>query len=168
MAPANVSEYFEEIREVIEHSQIVSPTEHPLVVSDDGCANFHNQLVKKRAAKTPRKMWVEKPFFNCASRNLTSRNQRKLGEKMPKTKKKSAEEESFDRRIEKLNKRRAEKISLFSYLTFLVPKKDQANATYAFIEHLIEFKYNNYPQYEGFAGFKSIDWPKAILLSIPI
>lgn len=81
---------------------------------------------------------------------------------------KTAEEESFDRTIQKLNKRKTEKTSLFSYLTFLVPKKDQTDATYAFIEHFIEFHYNNYPQHEGFAGFQSVDWSKAILLSIPI
>jgi hypothetical protein len=55
-ASANVFEYFEETREEITDSQIVSPTEQPLVMLDDGCKNFQNQTVSKRAEKKPRKM----------------------------------------------------------------------------------------------------------------
>jgi hypothetical protein len=51
-----VLEYFEETREEITDSQIVSPTEQPSVMLDDGCQNFHNQTVTKRAEKKPRKM----------------------------------------------------------------------------------------------------------------
>jgi hypothetical protein len=56
VASANVFEFFEETREEFTDSQIVSPTEQPLGMLDDGCENFHNQTVSKRAEKKPRKM----------------------------------------------------------------------------------------------------------------
>jgi excinuclease UvrABC nuclease subunit len=90
-----------------------------------------------------------------------------LGDKKQKQTK-SKEEQSFDRVFEKLKKRRIETTSLFSYLTFLVPKKDQTNETYAFSEHFFDAYDNNCPQHEGFAGFQSLDWSKTILFSIPI
>ena len=167
MASANVSEYFEETRDVIADSQIVSPTEQPLVFSGDGCADFHSLIVKKRAEQKPRKMWVEKAVVICTSCNVTSRNRPQLGDKKQKQTK-SKEEQSFDRVFEKLKKRRIETTSLFSYLTFLVPKKDQTNETYAFSEHFLDVYDNTYPQHEGFTGFQSLDWSKTVLFSIPI